>query len=263
MNAARKLPVGSVLAGAFALPWAQGGRLLRVVAIPLALVIALSIVQVLALLPGTRILSGVWQLGYSLCVAWVAVGIHRYVLVDAREVTAEPAAATVRRVVLYAIAATIIWMLYVALSAVLSLVYDKMMIGEAGESMQRIELLMEKMRGAIVATLVAAIVIAILAGRFCLLLPAISIDAGASTAIQAARDNTLRLTVVFSLLPGVFTLLSMGLIDEELIDASSTIIERIGLAVLGAVFLVIEVAALSLSYRELTSPAPQPTNLPA
>lgn len=263
MNTARKLPVGSVLAGAFALPWAQGGRLLRVVMVPLALVIVLSIVQVLAPLPGTRILSGVWQLGYSLCVAWVAVVIHRHVLVDARDATAEPPAATVRRVVLYAIAATIIWMLFIALSAVLSLVYDKMLIGETGESMQRLELLIEKMRGAILATFVAAIVIAILAGRFCLLLPAISIDAGTSTAIQAARGNTLRLTVVFSLLPCVFTLLSMGLIDEELINESSTRIERIGLSVLGAIFLVIEVAALSLSYRELTSLAPQPTSRPA
>lgn len=245
------------------MPWAQGGRLLRVVAIPLALVLALSIIQGLALLPGTRILSGVWQLGYSLSVAWLAVAIHRHVLVDARLATAEPTAATVRRVVLYAIAVTIIWMLFIALAAVLSLVYDKVAIGEAGESMQRLELLLEKMRGALVATFVAAIVMAILAGRLCLLLPAISIDAGSSTAIQAARGNTLRLTLVFSLLPCVFALISTGFTDEGLTQESSTTVERLFLCLLGAIFLVIEVAALSLSYRELTSPAPQPTNLPA
>jgi hypothetical protein len=263
VTAARKLPVGSVLARAFALPWSQGGRLLRVVWVPLALIAAISIFQILALLPGSQSIGGLWQLGYSLCVAWLAVGIHRYVLVDVRDVIAEPPAATARRVVLYAIAVTVIWALFVALVAALSIVYNKLLIGQAGESMQRLELLMEEMRGALVAIFVAAIAIAILAGRFCLLLPVISIDGRASTAIRAARGNTLRLTLVFSLLPCVFVLLSMGLIEESLIDESSTRIPRIGLSLLGVVFLVIEVAALSLAYRELISRAPPPTHPPA
>jgi hypothetical protein len=257
VTAARKLPLWAVLARAFVLPWEQGGRLLRVVILPLGLFIALQVAWALALLPETSLIEGVWQLASSLCMAWLAVGIHRHVIIGERGVTNGSAAVDLRRVVLYAIAITILWALFKALALVFSDVYDKVLIGEAAESMQRLDLVLEKLRGGLLATLVSAVVIAFFGARFCLLLPAISIDASVSAALQAARGNTLRLAVVFSVLPVALGLL-VGLLDME----SSPTATVLG-CVLWAIFLVIEVAALSLSWRELTSLAPLPTDQPA
>lgn len=257
MNVARKLPLWSVLSRAFVLPWEQGARLLRVVILPFVLVAALLSARALALLPATSLFDGVWQLANSLCMAWLAVGIHRHVLIEARDITAGSEAAALRRVVLYAIVITILWALFMALSTVLSSAHDKVLIGEAEESMRPLDLLLEKIRGGLLATFVAAIVIALFAARFCLVLPAISIDASVSSALQAARGNTLRLAVVFAVLP-----VALGLVGG-LVDTENSPVGAVLACVLSAIFLVIEVAALSLSWRELTSPAPLPTGQPA
>lgn len=257
MTAARKLPLSAVLSRAFVLPWEHGGLLLRVVILPLGLVIALLVVRTLALLPATSLIDGAWQLANSLSMAWLAVGIHRHVIIGERDFTAGSAAADLRRVVLYAIAITVLWALFMALVAVFSGAYEKVMIGDAEESMQRLELLIEKLRGGILASFVAAIVVALFAARICLVLPAISIDASASEALRAAGGNVLRLAFVFSVLP-----MALGLLSR-LLDTENSTSGAVLACVLWAIFLVIEVTALSLSWLELTSPAPLPTDQPA
>ena len=258
MNTAPKLPLWSVLLRAFALPWERNARLLQAVILPLVIVIALSIVHILVLYPVTHLIGWLWQLAYSLSVAWVAVSIHRHVLIDAPRTNPEAPVAIARRIVLYAIALAILWMLFIGLFGIFCRVFEAALMGSADDSMARVDAITEHLRVTLLAAGAAAIVTSVFAGRLCLLLPAISIGENASAAVLAARGNTLRLTVVFAVLP-----LALSLLGELLYQDSSTKYELVLFCVFGALFLVIEITALSLAYRELISRAPPPTHPPA
>ena len=127
-----------------------------------------------------------------------------------------------------------------------------------GKASTLIEELFAHMVQIAVLFVVSTVISALIGGRFCLALPAIALGADVRAAVLAARGNTLRLTVVFALLPVALTL-PIGL----LIGEDPGFLELTLLVVLGTIVTVVEVAALSLSYRELTQPAPPPTNPPA
>jgi hypothetical protein len=241
-----------VLTRAFVLPWEQRGQLYRAVILPLALLIFLSLAELLFLFPASRMISWVWEISYLLCVSWLAVRIHRTILIAPHETHEVVHAAYWRRIVLYAIAIAALWMLFVC---VMFAVRSIGMALQPAEPYADLQGAMQKLRVAVASIFVAATLVTLVSGRVCLLLPAIAIDADAATALRAARGNTLRLAVVFSVLPGLLAVLNHALFDE-----SSTVAGFVFLSVFGAIFLVIEVTALSLSWRELTSPAPPPTD---
>src|SRR5688572_8481030 len=78
---ARKMPLGRILAGAFVLPWRNRIGVMRVAGIPLMLVVA----EMLAWHTGVfyELPSGQWiiYLVFSLTLAWLAIGVHRLVLI--------------------------------------------------------------------------------------------------------------------------------------------------------------------------------------
>lgn len=99
---------------------------------------------------------------------------------------------------------------------------------------------------------------AYLLARVSLVLPMVAIGRAASlsSAWAISRHNGWRLAIVVGLLPAAFSA-----ITGKLSQQNASMLERTLPAVISAVFVVIEVVALSLSYQALTrSPTETPPN---
>lgn len=97
-------------------------------------------------------------------------------------------------------------------------------------------------------------------GRFSLMLPAIAVDRTANpfVAWRLSRGNNWKLLIIVGVLPYTLKWI-VALLSRD----GGTMWEYGVLLVLTAVFTVIQVVALSLSYWELTQPEPPPTPPPA
>jgi hypothetical protein len=95
--------------------------------------------------------------------------------------------------------------------------------------------------------------------RVTLMLPAIAIDRKADliAAWSASRRNGWRLAMIVGVLPWC-----LQRFTDLLYRDGASIVEFGILVVLATIFVVVEVVALSLSYWELTLPAPPPTHPP-
>ena len=240
-----------VLAGAFKLPWEQRKPLARAVFVPLLAVIGVSLIGEFDLIALPETLDWLWVVIYCVPAAWLAVYIHRFLLRDLSDAHTGAKSGNVKRVVLYGLLGLAFWALLIG--ATLFGTRDV-----PAENSPDIEESMAQMVQTVVILFVSAVISALIGGRLCLALPAIAVDADVRAAVHAARGNTLRLTVVFALLP-----IAMSLLIELLFRENAGFLDLTLLVVLGAIVMVVEVAALSLSYRELTQPAPPPTDPPA
>lgn len=244
-----------VLASAVVLPWEQRTAILRAVIIPLLAATAVALTHEVGTIR-LPLADWGWLAIYALATSWFAVCVHRFVLLDPAGARERFSAATLIRVALYAVLIAAIWAMLSGLTEILSLVGIALWVDHSHPAHAPLETFIQQTRVSLAALFISAAIVAVICGRMCLLLPAMAVDGDARAALHVARGNTLRLTVVFSLLPAAFCVLS-ALQDEE------SIVETGLLIVLGAILAVVEMVALSLSYRELTAPAPPPTHPPA
>jgi hypothetical protein len=89
-------------------------------------------------------------------------------------------------------------------------------------------------------------------GRLCLIFPATALDLGpnAGWSWTLTRGNGWRLLIIVGGLP-----FAVGYAISLLYRSDATTVEWLVLTVVGFVLLAVEIAAISISYRELTAPA--------
>ena len=100
----------------------------------------------------------------------------------------------------------------------------------------------------------------VLLGRISMVFPVIATDRrmGPGEIWGISRGNGWRLAIIAGALPFCLRLISQGLLRDGAGSVEMTLV----LLLVGA-FLIVEVVAVSLSFRILTSRAPPPTNPPA
>jgi hypothetical protein len=240
-----RLDLAKVIAGAFLVPWWHRKAFARALAVPLALMVAFTVFwyQVVPDLPQ-----------YALWLAWAfygalfslfAVICHRLVLLDAETVARRWAPRWSWRetrfflwiVKLYVIALAAIWLFM--------LVFVNLWMWFVGDLGQWTEWMLYLMK-------IPAIYVF---GRLCLLFPATAVDAPAPTlrwSWDLTRRNGWRLMIIVGGLPFVISC-AIDLIYRN----EATTVEWLILAVVAVALLAVEIAAVSLSYRELTRDEPQ------
>jgi ABC-type Fe3+ transport system permease subunit len=252
------LPVWKVFAGAFRLCWKHRKPLARVIAAPLLLVAAVGLIGESGLIAHSGALQWLLVLGNLVPTAWLAVNVHRFLLSDLTTAQPEADSRNWKRLALYALALLALWLSFFVAVPIVAPVEAAMTAMYSADNAVDLEQAMTTVLQAALLGLIVSMIAALLAGRLCLVLPAIAVDGDVRAAIYAARGNTIRLAVIFSLLSVALPLPAQLLMSEDPGFMGAAL-----LVLLGAVVMVVEVAALSLAYRELTAHAPPPTDPPA
>ena len=260
----RKLPLRRVVWGSFSLPWEHRGPVFRATAMPLLAVIAFSLAGDVVELQQSRAANLTLSLLYLLAVSWLAITIHRLVLLDEPDARPRFDAASLRRLAIFFGVAIGIWILYVGLvmlitGGVLNIFNPPRYIPAGTTPDQLPAKLKLPVSGQWVVNLAAFLAYWIVA-RVSLMLPAIALDRKPDllAAWLASRRNGWRLAIVIGALPWCLQQLT-----DLMYRNGASSIEFAILVVLGAALIIVEVVALSLSYWELTSPAPPPTPPPS
>ena len=251
------LPLRRIVFGAFVLSWRHRAELARVTGLPVLAVIACTLLWNVAGI--SQINSAVWTLHfvYSIAFSWLAISVHRLVLLDG-ETGARLDAPGLKRLGLFVSTLIGATLLFTALTLVivnLSLLPFSRYV-PAGETESPSRLLEWGQWFVYGAAVLASWPLA----RLCPLLPAIAVDRGFDpiTAWRLSRGNGWKLVIIVGVLP-----CALKWIVALLARDGATTAEFGVLLVLTSVITVIQVAALSLAYWELTQPAPPPTAPPA
>ncbi|HYJ41796.1 MAG TPA: hypothetical protein VEW08_13470 [Steroidobacteraceae bacterium] len=264
----RRLPLRRVISGAFTLPWEHRGSVFRATAAPLLALIACTLAWDLSSFYisgiGRVVLLLIFYLPTLIAMSWLAVTVHRLVLLEAPDAAMHFDLGFIRRVSTFAAVLFGIWVLFSGLtllitSGVLNIFNPSRYVEtsvEPGPVPQPMDLPVPFEWITSIARILAYWFVA----RVSLMLPAIAIDrkADLGAAWQASRRNGWRLAIVVGALPWCL----QALVNLLYRDGASTI-EFALLVVLGTMLIIFEVTALSLSYWELTPPAPPPTDPPA
>jgi hypothetical protein len=260
----RKLPLRKVLWGAFLLPWRHRGPVFRATGMPLLAVIACSLAGNVVELQQSAAANAALFAIYGLAVSWLAINIHRLVLLEAPDSGGKLDAASLRRLGIFFAVGVIIWILYLALTMLIAGGVVNILAGpryivagtDAAQVPQKMALPFSPDWIVRFAAFAAYWVI----GRVSLMLPAIALDQKPDlvAAWLASRRNGWRLAVVVGVLPW-----SLQLLTDLLYRNGASGVEFAILVVLAAALVIVEVVALTLSYWELTSPAPPPTPPPS
>jgi hypothetical protein len=239
---AAPLPVGKVVLGAFLTPWWKRRAFLRSLAVPLAALAALTLAWY-AMGEGLPVYAG-WGvcLLYWLLVTSFAVRCHRLVLLERQPEAMEWKLEWSRRDTMFFLWSGAVWFIYGAvwLAGVTLSLNVAVNIWQAargpGEVFEWLSL---------ACKLPALYVFA----RLCLALPAIAVDGdpGLKSAWRLTRGNGWRLMIVVGVLPW-----AISEVVSLLYRGDATAIETGALTVLGIALFAVEIAALSISYRELT-----------
>jgi hypothetical protein len=259
----RKLPLRKVIGGAFTLAWQNRADFVGPLALPLLAVIACTFAWRQYDFDNADAWFISVPVAYGFAVSWLAIGVHRLVLLEPAMAGPRFDAQSLRRYAVYVAACLVLWALFVLVGVIVTAAMLTTMQGTYVTAGSEVLL-----RSAWFATPVAVewvsypvIVLGVCAmAQICLVLPAIAIDRKADfvAAWRASRGNGWRLALVFGVLPWCLSELTFLLVRE-----GASKIESAAFAVLTTPLVVVEVIALSLSYRELTSPEPLPTPLPA
>jgi hypothetical protein len=261
-----RLPVKRILLEAFARPWRHRAQLIRSTWVPLLAFIANMFLW--------RLVE--WQSPYQafvsisfwiptlvtfLATAWLAVSVHRFVLMEQADATVPPRSFLAARVWIFFAAIVVSGSAYFAVGYVVMRILMQILFASVDLSWSAPEETMRWFRGIYWLSLALPW---FLFGRLSLIFPMIALDRAPSPAAawRISAANTWRITLIAGALP-------MGLQKcfELLFREEATQPELALLGVLGSLVVVIQVVALSLSYRELavplTPPAPLPTDPPA
>jgi hypothetical protein len=237
VNEPKKLPVAKVLLGAFVFPWWRRRAFATSLAVPGAIIVAGHVLLFLfgeALPYAAQLATGI-----AVWAVWVvyAVIVHRLVLLGSPGDMAVVPRWTRRETVFFAwlvLAAAITTILTMFTEAALTAVLPKVPAAAAASGWISLA----------VATYAWA--------RLAPLFPATAVDAGTGLAAawNLTRGNGWRMAVAVGALPWAATLV-VGFLDR----AELTIMHMVLSVVLGTIFMAVEIAALSLAYRELSSTA--------
>lgn len=244
-----------VLRDALAFPWKHPVAVLRIAAIPVLVLVASSLALEMTQL-GDSEFAG-WSLFFVelIASAWLAIGIHRLVLLGSRDGGWRFDAQGRKRAAVFTAFLLATWLLFGGLG---DLLYQFGIVW-LWESLPLQVAWWERMGVYAGVLTVVSIAVAWFFSRICLLFPAVAVDerAGLVTAWRLSRGNVWRLAVITSMMPVVL------LIIVELGTGRDDTLGYMLLAILQPIVLIAEVAAVSLSYAFLTAPAPLPTDPPA
>lgn len=231
---------------------------------PLLAVIACSLAGNVVELQQSVAANVVLSAVYGIAVSWLAINIHRLVLLEAPDSSGKLDAPSLRRLGTFFAVGVIIWILYLGLtmliaSGVLNILVPARYI-PAGTTLDQVPKRIDLPFTPDWIVRFAAFVAYWVIGRVSLMLPAIALDQKPDlvAAWLASRGNGWRLAVVVGVLPW-----GLQLLTDLLYRNGASSVEFAFLVVLAAALVIVEVVALTLSYWELTSPAPPPTPPPS
>ncbi len=252
----RNLPLRRILFGAFALSWRHRSDLARATGLPILAVIACTLAQNLAGLSANRPVQWTLYFVYSIALSWLAISIHRLVLIEDAAGREQSSSTVLKR--LGRFVGTVIGMWLAYLSLVLFIANVTLLplarYVPSGESPGPLSIDVGwLMTGAMILAMWPI-------ARLALLFPALAVDLSFDpiAAWKATRGSGWKLAIVVGALPWVLRSIADAMYRDE-----ATWLEFGALLVLTAAFTVIQVVALSLSYWELTRPERPPTPPPA
>jgi hypothetical protein len=248
--------VGRVLWNALAFAWNHRLRVLRIAGVPW-LVLAASLLA-FDLTSADESDYAVWSLYFLQCLAtaWLAIGMHRLVLLGSGDVGSHLDAQGLKRGGKFFGLLLATWLLFLASGELLYKLGNVFLWPSFGLRVS----VWERLSIYIAVLVVFCVGMSWLFARICLLFPALAVDRefDLGAAWRLSRGNAIRLAVITSLFPILLTILELFVTTHYATRAGFA-----SIAVLHPTALILEVAALSLSYAHLTAPAPPPTDPPA
>lgn len=243
-KAPEKLPMVKVLLGAFVVPWWQRKAFVRALAVPVFALMLLTVAWEVVGSGLSGVINWVLYLVYGALFTWFAVACHRLVLLG-------PAALPQLRwsqrqtrflgwlVGLYLVYAVVSILLMVLLG---TLAANTIAVAASTSPDGPVSWFWW-------VQLLASIPATYLLARLSLVFPAVAVDhpADLRRSWELSRDNGWRLAVVVGVLPWVLSSAPAMLYRE-----GASLLELALLALLSALVLVVEIAAVSLCYRELS-----------
>jgi hypothetical protein len=236
------LPVGKVILGAFLVPWWKRGAFARRLTVPLVLIAALTLSwhYTADVLP--QYANSALYCVYLLFFTLFAVRCHRLVLLDAQTTRFEILPEWTWRETRFAVwglAVIVVFMAawWLVITAVGMVVFNSPLRNVAETWAQW-------------GITVLKIVPLYMCSRLAMIFPATAIDQKRDFkwAWTITRSNGWRLVIVVGLLPYLLSAL-VGLLWRD----EATIVEALALTLISTGLFAVEIAALSLSYRELTN----------
>jgi hypothetical protein len=237
------LPVGKILAGAFLIPWWNRKAFVRALAFPLALLATLMLSWYFTDALLANFVKFLLCVAYAALFTLFAVTCHRLVLLDPAAVARNPVPSWSRREGLFFGWMVGAWLLFLVVFLVtlaiavnaLGMVFESVRTSPA-EAFGWLET---------AARMPALYVFARLSPLF----PATAVDRKVDLkwAWRLTRGNGLRLMLIVGFLPW-----ALSYVPPLLYRSEATALETILLTVAGIALFAVEIAALSISYRELT-----------
>jgi hypothetical protein len=249
------IPLLAVIRGAFVLPARHAGELFRAASLPLLALIAVTLLGEFQPTTSNQFLAWIPYLVYVAVFSWLAVTVHRLVLLDAGSSSQHFNAEAWKRVGVYFVAFAFIGILFLFIKFLLFNVIGIVSGISYVPTGEQPNLVPRQWLG-IASSLAALLGVS----PFVMVLPAIATDRGheISESRRISRGNLWRLAVVFGVFPWVLSLLN-GLLFRD----GGTGVEYALILIFGCVLAIVEITALSLAYAALTEPAPPPTDPPA
>jgi hypothetical protein len=237
LPATRKLPVSKVVAEAFRFPWAHRGAFAKGLAVPAAAIVAIQVGKYLAEEQLTQAVG--WAVWVASGMLWVlfAITCHRLVLLELRSTDVHVIPGWGLRetwfvgwlVLVTLIILAIVWVILTVVGAVIGTI-----------SHEFFEVTVNPM---------AKVIGTYFFARMALVFPATAIDTRTSLlkAWRQTRGNGWRMVVIVGVLPGAFNYLASVIFGDE-----PGVARAVMVSALATVVLAIEIALLSLSYREMS-----------
>jgi hypothetical protein len=236
---AARFDVAKVLVGAFAVPWWHRRSFARALAVPLASLAALSLGWYYLAKQVPTFVGWLACAAYGALFAWFAVTCHRLVLLDAQAVAARLVPRWSWREVRFMFWMTGAWLIFMIVMLVTATAAMNLVPGVRG----RPELWSDWIEP--LSRIPAYYVFA----RLSLMFPAVALDRPVSLgwSWRLTKRNGWRVFIVVAILPWIISELVALLYRGD-----ATAAETVVLTFLGTALFAVEIAALSLSYRELT-----------
>lgn len=235
------LNVAKVVVGAFVVPWWNRRAFVRALAVPLISLASLSLAWKFTWEHLPKLSHWLLYALYVVLFTLFAVTCHRLVLLDPQSAVAGVAPRWTWRETRFLFFIFAVWLVSAIIVAVLMTLVLNMFLSRAPLEPNSSWLRWIRAAGEIPMLYLVA--------RFCFVFPATAIDKRINLKLswELTRNNGWRLFVVVSVLPWAISHAVSLLYRGE-----ASALEVVLLTFLGSALLAVEVAALSLSYRELT-----------
>jgi hypothetical protein len=237
---AAPLQIGKVILGAFLVPWWNRKAFVRALAIPLLSIVILNLSWYYARGYLPRLAS--WLIYFLYCglVVMLAVTCHRLVLLDPFSIAARVGPRWSWRETRFLAWIIVVGLAFVGATVVLSTPIVNVLLWSGLQPADT------RFGWSVYVGQVLALCIV---SRLFLVFPATAVDRQVNLkwAWRLSKNNGWRLAIIVAVLPWVLSNLVWLLYREN-----ETVFEDVLITFLGSAIVVFEVAALSLSYRELT-----------